>query len=121
MTNIFSFIDDILYHKRGDLIRTAEDESEFSPYMINRWLSMHSPEMAEMINLIGNKINIQSKQQYYKHLVAVIPKQKRQRIKYIRKMKAAEKTDEPDELLVARLAKKLQISQREVSTYIKQL
>ena len=51
--NIFDYLNDILFTKEKNLTN-ADDEYEYNPYMINRWISMYSPHMASIINNTSN-------------------------------------------------------------------
>ena len=49
MTSIFDYINSIAFSKKSiDL--NCEDESQFSSFMVNRWLSFYSPEISNYIN-----------------------------------------------------------------------
>ena len=43
--NIFSHLNSILFTKKP-----IEEFDDYVPYMIHRWTSMYSPEMAQIIN-----------------------------------------------------------------------
>jgi|TARA_R110002020_G_C15786802_1_gene729764 hypothetical protein len=118
MNNIFSFINDIIFGKKGDVIENVEDEDQFNGYLVNRWVSMYSPENASIINETTNKyFNVfDSKKEWYEYLVKIIPKGSPGRIHYIKKEKR-EKVKNYDEI-VKFLAKKFEISKREVQQYI---
>ena len=116
MNNIFNYLNDIICHKEGDLLGNVDDESGYNSYMINRWLSMYSPNNAVIINYTVNQYYsiFETKQDHYKFLVNIIPKTKIYRIKYIKKGNK-EKTDDH---ILDRLAKRLEISKREIRYYI---
>jgi hypothetical protein len=118
MNNIFSFINDIIFGKKGDVIENVEDEDQFNGYLVNRWVSMYSPENASIINETTNKyFNVfDSKKEWYEYLVKIIPKGSPGRIHYIKKEKR-EKVKNYDEI-VKFLAKRFEISKREVQQYI---
>ena len=119
MNTIFDYINDILYHKKGDLLSNVEHESGYNPYMINRWLSMYSPQIANLINLTSNRLYsvFETKSESYKFLLKVLPKSKPRRIGYIKKVKK-EKKDELD--VIETLASSLELSKREINLYIKE-
>ena len=118
MNNIFTFINDIIFGKKGDVIENVEDEDQFNGYLVNRWVSMYSPENASIINETTNKyFNVfDSKKEWYEYLVKIIPKGSPGRIHYIKKEKR-EKVKNYDEI-VKFLAKRFEISKREVQQYI---
>jgi len=119
VNTIFDYINDILYHKKGDLLSNVEHESGYNPYMINRWLSMYSPQIANLINLTSNRLYsvFETKSESYKFLLKVLPKSKPRRIGYIKKVKK-EKKDELD--VIETLASSLELSKREINLYIKE-
>ena len=55
MLNIFEILNDIIVTKKGNLLDNVEDEDQFLPYIVCRWLSMYSPEYAQIINETTNK------------------------------------------------------------------
>jgi|TARA_R100001463_G_scaffold68476_2_gene121933 hypothetical protein len=118
MNNIFTFINDIIFGKKGDVIENVEDEDQFNGYLVNRWVSMYSPENAKIINETTNKYyNVfDSKKEWYEYLVKIIPKGAPGRIRYIKKEKR-DKVKNYDEI-VKFLAKRFEISKREVQQYI---
>jgi hypothetical protein len=113
---IFDCLNDILFTKRGKLLQNVDDEPNFNQYMINRWTSMYSSEMATLVNNTVNWLysTFETKQQYYKFVSRVFPRLKFKRIHYIKKNKE-QQPEQPDN--VALLAKKLEISQREIKCY----
>lgn len=119
MNTIFDYINDILYHKKGTLISNIEHEAEYNPYMVNRWLSMYSPQVATVINFTSNRLYsiFETKAEAYKFLVNVVPDSSPRRIKYIKKNKA-DKKDEDE--LIETLASNLELSKREINYYIEQ-
>jgi hypothetical protein len=119
MNNIFDYINDILYHKKGTLLSNVEHESGYNPYMINRWLSMYSPQLANILNLTSNRLYgvFETKRESYDFLLKIIPKSAPRRINYIKKVKK-DKKDETD--IVELLASSLELSKREINLYIKE-
>ena len=91
---IFDFINDILFNKKGDKADNEDDAIQFNGYLINRWISMHSPEMATVVNGTTNWIYpiFETKQQYYKFLLKLLPHFKQRYIKYIKKNKAPDES-----------------------------
>lgn len=113
---IFDCLNDILFTKRGKLLQNADDEPAFNQYMINRWASMYSPQMALLVNNTVNWLYavFETKQQYYKFVSNVFPKLHNKRIHYIKKNKTESTEEYPN---VDILAKRLEISQREIKSY----
>ena len=87
--NIFDIIDGIAFSKKQNLLE-QDIELKYSPYMVNRWLSMLDPSAAKIINETLNKTyNVFSQPlDSYKFLVNVLPKYKRQKIQYIKKIES---------------------------------
>jgi len=119
LSTIFDFLNDILFSKKKEAFKSVDDNKAFSPYLINRWISMYSPEMALVINDLGKYISLfDNKIDLYNFFVAVIPKKSRKNISYIKKIKdnVKAKKDEPD--IVTLLSKKHEISKREIKEYL---
>lgn len=113
---IFDCLNDILFTKRGKLLQNVDDETTFNQYMINRWTSMYSPGMAQLVNNTVNWLytTFETKQQYYKFVSKVFPRVTQKRIHYIKKAKP----DDVDEIENLHLiAKRLELSQREIKSY----
>ena len=82
------YIKDIINIKRGDLLDFPENEINFSPYTVQRFISMLSPEICEIVNEVTNKrLSTLTKKQFYRLLLIVIPKQNKSYIKYFKKEK----------------------------------
>ena len=120
--NIFSILYDVIHYKRGDVLETIEDEKELSIYMLQRWLSMYSPEFANIVNCSSNVLwrGLDNKQQWYKLFLTVIPKSSVKRFAYLKKNTKAKKEKEVDDEYTGYLAEHLEVSQREVKELIKQ-
>ena len=86
--------------------------------MMNRWVSMYSPQMATIINYTTNIYYsvINSKRDHLKFMLNVIPKSKIYRINYIKKKKVTKDNDISD--IVKYLAEQLELSEREIKYYI---
>jgi hypothetical protein len=113
---IFDFLNSLLYTKK-DLDLNVEDEQMFNLYMINRWCSMYSKEVATIINHTSNQ-NIagifDGKNEQFKFMQHLLPKVKFKRLNYIKKKKEP-KTEEVANLKLQ--AKNKQISVRELKAY----
>ena len=74
MTNIFSILSNIITHKKDDVISVEEDR-EYQFYLINRWLSMHSPKFASIVNDTTNRYwSCLTKDEMNKLLISSIPR-----------------------------------------------
>ncbi len=95
---IFQYINSLLYSKKK-IDMNCDDESQFNLFMVNRWGSMYSKEIANYINETSNKFwNLfDDKQNQYNYLYNIIPKLKYKRIQYLKKTKKekVKKEDEP--------------------------
>ena len=112
---IFDIIGDILFTKKG-ILQTVDQESEFQPYIVNRWLSMYSPLIAKHANILNKYQGIfDNKKDLYNLFLAVFPRVPFKKISYIKKVK--ENKEEQDENIKV-VAKNLELSEREISQYI---
>jgi 2-iminoacetate synthase ThiH len=118
MYTIFNYIDSILYTKKY-IDDISDTDSDFSVYMLNRWISMYSPELAETVGKYTN-INLSNicntKQEQYDFLFYSIPRVRRKRIEYIKKTKEVKEKISAD---IDFIAKQLQLSKREVVESLK--
>lgn len=92
---IFDYLNSILFLK-DKLELNCDDESQFSVFMVNRWSSFYSKEIAEYINQTSNTYAgiYTSKQEQYNFLYNVIPKIKFKRLNYVKKTKKEDKDEE---------------------------
>lgn len=115
---IFDHLNSILFTKKRDTLTNVDDESTFSPYMTNRWISMYSSDLANIINNTSNRyINCFNKQEFYNFLSAVLPRVRFKRIAYIKKK--TEKKDEKEQNIIELIAKSREISIREARELVK--
>ena len=113
---IFNYLDSILCSKKY-ITDINHEESQYSSFMCNRWISMYSNTTAEIINDSVNKYWSQMMQpkDHYDFLMCLMPKYNRKKINYIKKVKE-------DPAAVAKnhntaIARKMEISTREVEMY----
>ena len=113
---IFDYLSDILFTKETNLTN-ADDEYEYNQYMVNRWASMYSPLMATLINNTSNWLYpiLEDKSTHYNFLHSILPQVRRKHIPYIKKDK--QKGTEED-INIKLMAKKLEISQREIKYFL---
>jgi len=114
---IFSQLKDIIQTKSGKLLDDMQTYNDFQPYIVSRWLSMHSNVYTYVLNETTNRLYpaIQNKDMWYKLLTSIVPKDKYRYIKYIKKEK---KEKHADEDTIAFLATNLRLSKREIKEYI---
>lgn len=103
---IFDFLSSVLTSKKHIELDT-ECEKEFNLYMMNRWLSMYSSDVAALVNATTNKwwSAFDSKQEQYDFLFHLIAKSKFKKINYIKKTakkpKAAKTEQEEIDRMIA--------------------
>jgi hypothetical protein len=113
---IFNFIDSVLFSKKK-LNTLNEDETQFNLYMLNRWCSMYSTDLAKVINETTNKKteSFSLKQDQYNYCFNIFPKVKFKKIEYLKK----NKTQKEDlDLTSEYISKSFEISKREAEQYI---
>ena len=118
---IFTYLSNILYKKSDNVFSNIDSEDTYNHYMMCRWLSMHSPQVAKVVNDTANWLYpiFNTKEESYKFLNTIIPHQNFRRINYIKKNK--KNTAEKGETIVNIIAQNMEISKREVNLYVKQL
>jgi len=118
---LFSFLKDIIYRKEGNLLDNPDNEREFQPYLMQRWLSMYSDNTAKLLNCTVNRLYpvFETKQEWYKILLTTIPMSYFKKIKYIKKTKKDKKVIDND-ILIEYIAKGNDMSKREVKLYIEE-
>jgi hypothetical protein len=113
---IFDFIASVLFTKEKTCLNSVDEESNFSPYMLNRWCSMYSKTTATFSNILNRYIGIfEDKKDLYSLFVAVMPRVSSKRISYIKKIKEEKKEENND---IEMLAINLELSEREIRQYI---
>lgn len=118
--NIFEYLKDIIQTKSHKVFEDDEELNDFNAFLTQRWLSMYSPEAANICNETTNKMwrSMETKQMWYKMFQSLIPKQRMTRINYIKKAKKDKKSIERDVIKI--LAQTLEISERECKLYIEE-
>jgi hypothetical protein len=111
---IFDYINSILYKNKLDE-KIHPSTSEYNPYIINRWLSMYSPDVANIINSTVNVYGtVLEKQEHYEFLFNLLGKCKNKKINYIKKVKKDNKVEDD----IKELCDMYEISEREVKEMI---
>ncbi len=113
---IFDIINSIIFNKNKKCITSVDEENAFVPYMVNRWLSMYSPDLA----LVSNKLNkylgvFQDKRDLLALFQTCFPLSKQKRIQYIKKKKL---TEENINEKIPLIAASRELSKREITQYI---
>lgn len=117
---LFDVLSDILFNKRGDQLQSVDNEVDINPYMLNRWISMHSPECVFIVNEYNNKwwSVLQNKNDWYRFNLSVIPRYRPSKLSYIKKSSKEKKVVSDDNKVYEILAHNLELSIREVKSYI---
>ena len=111
---IFDWINQILVKKTHWNEFTADDQKKFSPFIINRWLSME-PEFIEIVNYFQKlAIGTLEPREVYKWYCEILPKGKRFN-KYIKGKK--DKKYDPE--LLSLLTHHFECSKVEVKQHLK--
>jgi hypothetical protein len=110
---IFDHLAGITFKKTKWEDLTELDQKSFSPYLINRWLSM-SPQLIEIVDMFQHyTIGPLSKEHVYKLYYDILPKGK-----FFTKYIKGKKSDKYNKELISFLAKHYQISKSESEEYI---
>ena len=114
--NIFNYVDSVLFNKKK-LNTINEGETQFSLYMLNRWCSMYSPDVAQIINETTNRYNksITLKQDQYEFSYNILPKCKKRKIDYLKKNKEEKRKEDEN---IKNYSKLLELSEREIKLYL---
>lgn len=113
----FEILKNLLFNKTSDVSSfNQEDLQEFSPFIVNRWLSFYDRSRAIITNEILNKYSsvFDNKEDQYRFYYNIIPKLSFKKINYIKKVKT--KKEELNDISL--LAKNKNISEREIKNYI---
>ena len=110
---IFDFINGMTHEKKEWSKYTETDHKKFSPFIVNRWLSMRM-ELIEIINQLQKyTIGLLTPRDTYRLYYGLLPAQ-RTFAKYIK----GKKEDKYDKQLVSQIADHYLISQSEAIDYI---
>lgn len=101
---IFDFLSSVLTSKKYIELDT-ECEKEFNLYMMNRWLSMYSPDVAAVVNATTNQwwSVFDNKQEQYDFLYHLIAKSKFKKINYIKKVAKKSKAEKAEQEMQDRM------------------
>jgi hypothetical protein len=111
---IFDWINQILVKKKHWNDFTVDEQKKFSPFIINRWLSME-PEFIEIVNYFQKlAIGVLEPREVYKWYCEILPKGKRFN-KYIK----GKKDKKYDSELISLLTHHFECSKVEVKQHLK--
>ena len=114
--NFFDILRSLLFAKKTAEDLCSEGLQQFTPYMVNRWISFYDNSKTIFINETFNKFAslFEDKNEMYKLYFNLIPQSKFKKINYIKKKK--ETQDEDPSITV--IAKSNMLSKREIQQYI---
>lgn len=84
---MFEYLKDILFLKQNKWVNCTDEQSDFNPFILQRWTSMCSSNVVHIINETTNKWfkYLYNKNIIYKILLTVIPQTKFKKVDYIKK------------------------------------
>jgi len=114
--NFFDILRSLLFAKKTAEDLCSEGLQQFTPYMVNRWISFYDNSKTIFINETFNKFAslFEDKNEMYKLYFNLIPQCKFKKINYIKKKKETQDEDPS----VAVIAKNNMLSKREILQYI---
>lgn len=117
--NIFNYLSNLLFTKKEPTLKGIDQQTDYQPFLVNRWCSMLNKQTNCIINTTVNTMYqiFENKTDHYKFLHYIIPRERFKRINYIKKSK----TDTKETLIAGKFAKSLELSKREINQYIEQL
>jgi hypothetical protein len=114
----FDILSNILFFKKKNCFKVEEDEKHFSPFIINRWVSMYSPSLAKQANITNKYLGIfETKYQAYTFFLSFFDKVQSKKINYIKRKKEDNSNNEQNDITL-QLSKNFEISSREIRNYI---
>ena len=117
---MFDCLNKVLYKTKGPDTSNINEKEEFVPYMVQRWGSMYSPQIAILINETSNRhwTILNDKEMWFNYMHGVVPVCKFKRFSYIRKKKEEKAQIKKD--ILGKVATNLELSSRELNLYIEQ-
>lgn len=118
--NLFNFLRDIIAQKDGKLLEDPDHAIQFIPYLTQRWMSFFNYNWLALLNNTSNRLYsvFNTKQDWYKFYLTVIPKSRFHKIRYIKKGKKETAEQKDNNEAIKFLAKHKKMSTREVKEYI---
>jgi len=115
---MFEYLNKILFKTKTPDTSTINEVKEFQPFLIQRWCSMYSPEVSNLVNQTSNRVwpILENNTMWFSYLHSIIPNSKFKRLEYIKKKKDTDKNNNKSN--VKTVANHLEISVREVNQYI---
>ena len=111
--NFFDYLNSILYKsKLNESIHHTNNE--YNQFIINRWLSMYSSDVANVVNSTVNVYGtVMEKNEHYQFLFNLLSKCKNKKINYIKKNKIEKEDDD-----IREFCDIYELSEREVKEMI---
>lgn len=117
---IFEIISNIIFSKNKNCLNTVEEESEFQPYLVNRWLSMYSADIAKTSNIINKYLGIfDTKKELFNLFCSIFPRVPYKKITYFKKNK--EQKNIENEEIISLISRNKELSKREIREYVNML
>lgn len=118
--NLFNFLRDIIAQKEGKLLEDPDHAIQFVPYLTQRWLSFFNYNWLTLLNHTSNRLYsvFNTKQDWYKFYLTVIPKSRFHKVRYIKKGKKETAEQKDNNEAIKFLAKSKKMSTREVREYV---
>jgi len=117
--NIFNYLSNILFTKKQPKIDDISQSGDYQPFLINRWCSMLNKQTASIVNQTSNMLYmvLENKTDHYRFLHYILPRERFKKINYIKKVKNDNNNDD----ILHKMAKRLELSKREINLYSQQL
>lgn len=116
--NIFNYLSSILFTKKPIDPGELDQQSDYQPFLVNRWCSMLDKQTCVLINSTSNMLYtvLDNKLTHWKFLHYIMPRNKFKKINYIKK----EKLEDTNRKIITQLARRLELSTKEINVYIEQ-
>lgn len=115
---LFDVLNEIITKKQIEFFDDDENKADVNAFQLQKWLSMHSPSYAKMLNISVNQFKhlTSDKDLIYMLLRSILPKSYNRRINYIKKPQVQKNKPPVDKDAVtdAEIAESMEISIREV-------
>jgi len=115
---IFDYISNILFTKKKFLSNNIDSENDFSPYLVNRWISMYSEKSAKEANILNQFLGCLNKEELLILAHNLFTKMPSKKITYFKRKKEEEKKDNE---IIKKVACVRELSVREITNYFNML
>jgi hypothetical protein len=116
--NIFDIINIFLFKRKTADSLNLDDDNVLQPFLINRWMSFYSRDVANFVNLTFNKYStiFEDKNDLFKLYKNLTPQRPFKKINYVKKVKVQKNDEEEKKIKI--IASNKMISQREIKQYV---